>query len=187
MWHKQTNLGIPVWKSDLYQDYTIIQMNSKFYVREKSMKNDWIYVACTNACNGFQSLTAAKQWVSQNKSVYPEILCMTFSNIKNRTKILAANTKDLASNLSRVKSSNIWSYGFNMKDRHDKKGDIVVQFKGKHGGPGDVYIYYDVPFIVYRRWQSAPSKGHYFWMYIRNIFKYSKLTGDKRGKLKNAI
>ena len=187
MWYKQNNFGISTWKSDTCQNYSIIQMHSKFYVRERSMQNDWNYVACANACDGFQSLIDAKQWISKNKSTYPEILCMTFSSTKNRTQILAANTKDLAANLSRVRSSNIWSYGFNMKDRHDKTGDIVVQFKNKNGGPGDVYIYYDVPFVVYRRWQSAPSKGHYFWIYIRNIFKYSKLTGDKRGKLKNAI
>lgn len=131
MWYKQNNFGISTWKSDTCQNYSIIQMHSKFYVREKSMQNDWNYVACANACDGFQSLIDAKQWISKNKSTYPEILCMTFSSTKNRTQILAANTKDLAANLSRVRSSNIWSYGFNMKDRHDKTGDIVVQFKNK--------------------------------------------------------
>lgn len=107
---------------------------------------------------------------------------------KSRSNIMAAiSTKDMTSKLVRVKSSNIWSYGINVKRYGDKLGDILVQFKGEGGGPGAIYIYYDVPVRVYRRWQSAPSKGHYFWKYIRNIYKYSKLTGDKRGKLKNAI
>lgn len=99
----------------------------------------------------------------------------------------AINTRDLAKNLVRVKSSNIWAYGMNLRDRKDKAGEVLVQFKGNKGGPGDVYIYYDVPLVVWRKWLSATSKGHYFWMYIRNTYQYSKLTGDKRGKLRNAV
>lgn len=99
----------------------------------------------------------------------------------------AINTRDLSKNLVRVKSSNIWAYGMNLRDRKDKTGEVVVQFKGNKGGPGDVYIYYDVPLVVWRKWLSATSKGHYFWMFIRNTYMYSKLTGDKRGKLRNAI
>lgn len=107
---------------------------------------------------------------------------------QNRFAVMAAaSTKDAAKNLVKVRSSNVWAYGMNIKDRKSKVGDLLVQFKDTQGGPGDIYIYYDVPIIVYRRWQSAPSKGHYFWIYIRNNYKYSKLTGDKRGKLKNAI
>ena len=64
---------------------------------------------------------------------------------------------------------------------------MIVQFKAKEGGPGDIYIYYDVPFTLFRRWQATQSKGHFFWKHIRNYFKYSKLTGDKIGKLPNAI
>lgn len=99
----------------------------------------------------------------------------------------AINTRNLAQNIVRVKSSNVWGYTINVKDRKSKFGDVIVQFKGNNGGPGDIYIYYDVPVLTYRRWHSAPSKGHYFWVYIRNNFKYSKLTGDKRGKLHNAV
>lgn len=107
---------------------------------------------------------------------------------QNRFAVMAAaSTKDAAKNLVKVRSSNVWAYGMNIKDRKSKVGDLLVQFKDTQGGPGDIYIYYDVPIIVYRRWQSAPSKGHYFWIYIRDNYKYSKLTGDKRGKLKNAI
>lgn len=106
----------------------------------------------------------------------------------HRSAITAAiNTKNLAQNLVRVKSSNVWAYGLNIKDRKDKTGDLIVQFKNKNGGPGDVYIYYDFPSALYRKWQSAPSKGHFFWVYIRNNFNYSKLTGNRRGVLPNAI
>lgn len=113
---------------------------------------------------------------------------MTITDSKYRKPVLAAiNTKNLASDLVRVRSSNVWAYGLNIKDRKDKTGDLVVQFKNRTGGPGDIYIYYDVPTILYRRWQSAPSKGHFFWVYIRNNYKYAKLTGDRKGKLPNAI
>lgn len=107
---------------------------------------------------------------------------------ETKTVVQAAiTTRDLAKNLVRVKSSNVWAYTINIKDRHDKVGDVLVQFKGPKGGPGDIYLYYDVPVTLWRRWLSAPSKGHFFWAYIRNTFSYRKLTGDRKGKLKNAI
>lgn len=106
---------------------------------------------------------------------------------KRQSVMAAINTRDLTSDIVRVKSSNVWGYKFNVKEQGDNTGDLIVQFKGNNGGPGDVYIYYDVPVRVYRRWQSAPSVGHYFWVYIRNNFKYSKLTGNRRGKLPNAV
>jgi hypothetical protein len=64
---------------------------------------------------------------------------------------------------------------------------MLVQFKGNNGGPGDIYIYYDVPNKIWRQFVAAPSKGAYFWRYIRNTFTYAKLTGDKRTKLKNGV
>ena len=116
------------------------------------------------------------------------IYTTAFVSIEDRSAILASiNTRDLMKNMVRVKSSNVWSYAMNIRNRKDKFGDVLVQFKNKAGGPGDVYIYYDVPILLYRRWQSAPSKGHFFWVYIRNNFKYSKLTGNKRGVLPNAV
>ena len=103
-------------------------------------------------------------------------------------KITAAiNTKNLASQLQKVSSSNVWAYGLFTRSRKDRYRDLIVQFKAKEGGPGDIYIYYDVPFTLFRRWQATQSKGHFFWKHIRNYFKYSKLTGDKIGKLPNAI
>lgn len=117
------------------------------------------------------------------------ISSVMISDTINRSNVITAaiNTKNLAKDMIRVKSSNVWAYNINVKDKKSKFGDVLVQFKGPDGGPGDIYIYYDVPVLTYRRWHSAPSKGHYFWQYIRNFFKYSKLTGDKRGKLHNAV
>lgn len=98
------------------------------------------------------------------------------------------SAREITRNMVRVKSSNIWSYCIDIKKHGDKFGTIYVQFKGKDGGPnGGLYRYYDCPITLYRKWISAPSKGHFFWTNIRNNFKYSKLDGDKRGKLPNAV
>lgn len=97
----------------------------------------------------------------------------------------AANTRDLASKLQRVKSSNVWSYAFNPKDNNI--GDMLMQFKNKDGGAGDVYIYYDVPNKIWRQLVGSSSKGHAFWKLIRNVYTYAKLTGDKRTHLPNGI
>ena len=94
-------------------------------------------------------------------------------------------TKDFVKQLSKVKSSNVWSYAFQPKD--DKVGDMLMQFKAKNGGPGDIYIYYNVPSRIWQRLVASPSKGHAFWALIRNVFTYAKLTGDKRTKLPNGI
>lgn len=122
-----------------------------------------------------------------NKFNHSIFNCISINDTDHRTQTVTASSRDLTQDLVRVKSSNIWAYSMNIKDRKSGIGDIVVQFKAPHGGPGDIYIYYDVPVRVYRRWQSAPSKGHYFWQYIRNFYKYSKLTGNKHGVLPNAV
>lgn len=100
----------------------------------------------------------------------------------NRQKM---STRDFMDRLLRVKSSNVWAYAFNPKDEYT--GDMLMQFKGTNGGPGDVYIYYDVPSKIWRRLVAAPSKGAAFWKLIRNQYTYAKLTGDKRTKLPNGI
>lgn len=102
------------------------------------------------------------------------------SNKRQRT-----STRDFADKLSRVRSSNVWAYAFNPKDEY--VGDMLMQFKGTNGGPGDIYIYYDVPTKIWRRLVASPSKGHAFWKLIRNNYTYAKLTGDKRTKLPNGI
>lgn len=129
--------------------------------------------------------------------IYTSIVDMFLIDSSLRTDILGAKiskskrgkgqtTADLIRQLVRVRSSNIWGYSINVKDKNNF-GDVIVQFKGKDGGPGDVYMYYDVPVRVYRRWQSAPSKGHYFWVNIRDRYRYSKLTGDKKTKMRGGI
>lgn len=107
---------------------------------------------------------------------------------KFSTPVMAAiNTKNLAQNLVRVRSSNVWAVGFNVRNKGDNVGDLLMQFKGKNGGAGDLYIYFDVSLKDYRRLLNAPSVGHQFWVSIRNNYNYSKLTGNKRGILPNAI
>ena len=105
------------------------------------------------------------------------------------TPILSSiSSKDITKSMVRVKSSNVWSYVINIRNRKDTVGDVYVQFKNEHGGAGDVYVYYDIPIRTWRKILSSPSKGHAVWEYLRNNpGGYSKLTGDKRGKLRNAI
>jgi len=97
------------------------------------------------------------------------------------------STKDALKNLVRVKSSNVWAYGIEIKDRKAKVGDVYVQFKGKNGGQGDAYVYYNVRLSDWRKMLAAPSKGHAVWAILRNNYPYAKLTGDRRGKLPNAV
>lgn len=116
--------------------------------------------------------------------VFPSsaILSSKTTRIISRKK---TSTKDMADKLLRVKSSNVWAYAFNPKT--EEVGDMLMQFKGKNGGPGDIYIYYDVPTKIWRRLVAAPSVGHAFWALIRHNYTYAKLTGDKRTKLPNGI
>lgn len=118
----------------------------------------------------------------------PEIFDEIFCSAEGRSVITASiSSKEITRNMIRVKSSNVWSYTINVRGDESTVGDVYVQFKDADGSPGDVYVYYDVPISVYRRWHSASSKGHYFWRYIRNKYKYSKLTGDKTTKLRNGV
>ncbi len=125
------------------------------------------------------------------KIVQPEELDMGDDGITLSSSVFAASkrkktsTRDFVDKLMRVKSSNVWAYAFNPKD--DQVGDMLMQFKSANGGPGDIYIYYDVPSKIWQRLVAAPSKGHSFWELIRNNYTYAKLTGDKRTKLANGI
>ena len=117
-----------------------------------------------------------------------EIVRCMLADTSSRFDIFAAiSTKDITKNMVRAKSSNIWSYAINVRKAGDNTGDMYIQFKGKDGGPDDIYMYYDVPVRVYRRFVTSSSKGHTFWKLIRNEYRYRKLTGDKRGKLPNAV
>ena len=106
-------------------------------------------------------------------------------NRHDTSKRNKTTTKDFVKKLARVKSSNVWSYAFQPKD--EKQGDMLMQFKNNTGGPGDIYIYYNVPSKIWQRFVAAPSKGHFMWEYIRNVYTYAKLTGDKRTHLPNGI
>lgn len=124
----------------------------------------------------------------KRKAILNNIQLLGIFSTTHRDIITAAmSTRDMVKQLVRVKSSNIWAYGMNVRTAKDKTGDVMVQFKGKDGGPDDVYIYYDVPIMVYRRWLSAPSKGHYLWTHIRGKYKFAKLTGDKKTKMPGGI
>ena len=178
---KHSVFGTTVYYSDCYENYRIICKSDRYYVQK-----DDHYVTDNLLEKGFHTVQSAENWIKLD--TMPDILCVTFISSSERQKVYAAlNTSNFSNNLSRVKSSNVWSIGLNIKNRKDKTGDLLVQFKSKSGGPGDVYMFYDVPPTLYRKWQSAPSKGHFFWKYIRNYYKYSKLTGDKHGKLPNAV
>lgn len=119
----------------------------------------------------------------------PKIIWMSFCETAGRQSIMAAiSSKDITRNMVRVKSSNIWSYTINGRNGQDSKlGDVYVQFKGKHGGPGDVYVFYDVPVTIYRKLLSSNSKGHAFWQNLRGKYSYAKLTGDKRTKRRGGV
>lgn len=113
------------------------------------------------------------------------ILAKSTQNRHDTSRRNKTTTQDFVKKLARVKSSNIWSYAFQPKT--DKIGDMLMQFKRRDGGPGDIYIYYDVPNRIWQRLVAAPSKGHAFWELVRNVFTYAKLTGDKRTHLPNGI
>ena len=114
--------------------------------------------------------------------------CYLKCNDENETILAAVSTRELTKNMVRVRSSNLWSVGINIKNRKDKFGDMFIQFKAdKTGGPGDIYQYFDVPVNLYRKFIGTTSLGAFFWRYIRNVFKYRKLTGNRRGVLPNAI
>lgn len=196
LFNRKYQNGIEVYFSPDSDNLSIIKLCGVYYIRIRDINHEWKYP--TWKINKFKKIEDAQSWLNLQDWRNATDSCIEYDDsifmntmiisVSDRQAVLAAiNTKDLSKNLVRVRSSNVWSYGLNIKDRKDKTGDLVVQFKSKNGGAGDVYIYYDVPIVVYRRWQSAPSKGHYFWVYIRNNFKYSKLTGDKRGKLANAV
>lgn len=188
--------GFHIFESEEFDNISLIFIDGRYRFRIKDPNNEWVYPTWDG--NAFRSSDEAFEWLNLHnaesatednidfdESIFSSIV---MTAISDRLSIFATiNTRNLAKSLSRVKSSNVWAYGINIRNRKDKTGDVLVQFKAKNGGAGDIYIYYDVPKTIFNRWQSAPSKGHYFWVYIRNNFKYSKLTGDKTGKLKNAI
>ena len=112
------------------------------------------------------------------------ILCSTYVVAAKNNK--RKSSRQATDNMLRVKSSNVWAYAFNV-EQGKSTGDLYVQFKNKRGGAGDIYQYLDFPVRMWRKFVSTSSKGHFFWRFVRNRYKYRKLTGDKHGKLPNAI
>ena len=131
------------------------------------------------------------KWYIKSNYATVEIYDAIFISPDCRNAVIncAVNRQTVKNILNRVKSSNVWAFGMDRDsiNTEDDTGDLVVQFKNKTGGPGDIYIYYDVPTALYRKWVTTPSKGAWFWKNIRHRFFYSKLTGNKRGVLPNAI
>lgn len=129
-----------------------------------------------------------KRYIRPAEDVW-EVDDLVFCASEYRNQITSAiSSRDISKSLVRVKSSNVWAYNINVRKDGDVKGDVYVQYKNEHGGPGSVYVYYNVPVRTYRKLVSAPSKGHAVWEYLRKPkIPYSKLTGDKRGKLPYAI
>ena len=108
-------------------------------------------------------------------------------NRHDNSKRTKTSTKDLGDRLQQVNSSNVWAYAFQPNDNNF--GDMLVQFKGRKGGPGDIYIYYNVPNKIWQKFYVTPSKGRFFWRHIRNNQKirYAKLTGDRKTHLPHGI
>lgn len=204
-WNDATEENIP--ESKFKSDFDFLVMMYGFnplpkgtiYMRElpqsficlETTPDNYVQVRTPDDENTFNDLAQAAEHLDQLLARHDlEVFsCAAICNPSDSKTVVQAaiSTRDLARNLVRVKSSNVWAYTINIRNHGDKEGDVLVQFKGPKGGPGDIYIYHDVPVLLWRRWLSAPSKGHFFWQYIRNVFQYRKLTGDKRGKLKNAV
>lgn len=66
----------------------------------------------------------------------------------------------------KVESSNIKSIGFDKQSQ-----TLEVEFKTK-----TVYVYSNVPEEFYNNLMLSGSKGAYFSKYIKNNFKYQKLS-----------
>lgn len=134
---------------------------------------------------------------SRNLNIVPEIYSISFAvSIEENQAIMAASSskrkggissRSITDELVRVKSSNLWARCIDIKNAKDKTGTVYVQFKGDRGGPGDIYCYFDVPVMIYRKMIAEPSAGHAFWKYIRGKFSFAKLTGDKRTKQRGGI
>lgn len=194
---KATTESIPVSQSDIdyiSDFYGFDHIDENIYIKDDvkivfSDKGDLLFILADGSTLSLE-LEDALEWLD-NRFNYSEILSSVIFRGINFRQILAAKnnktTRDITRNLVRVKSSNVWAYGVEVSNQNPKIGDVYVQFKGRNGGPEHIYVYYEVPLSLWRKFISSPSKGHFVYKYLRNNFMYSKLTGDKRGKLANAI
>jgi len=65
-----------------------------------------------------------------------------------------------------VISSNVASYGYS-----EEQQLLIVQFLD-----GSIYEYYDVPKSTWMLMETAPSKGHAVWQYLRDRFPYQRVA-----------
>ena len=186
--------------AEYYLDNHDIESASNKHIKASKADLDWLSEIYASV--SFRNKKSAIEAVANN-----QVICSA-SNVNDLTQLLdcklgysnssiistvtaakdkGKSSREIARNLIRVKSSNVWAVGFKMSNSEPNTGNVYVQFKGSQGGPGDVYEYIDVPVSLYRRLVSAPSKGHMIWKYFRNNFYYRKLSGDRKGKLRNAI
>lgn len=121
-------------------------------------------------------------------SRYPKIEFITLCDVIHKQPVTAGmSARNITQDMIRVKSSNMWAYCIDIKRAQDQTGNVYIQFKGTNGGPGDIYVYFDVPILIYRKLLNAPSKGHAFWQYIRGKYSFAKLTGDKKTKMQGGV
>ena len=138
--------GMEVYYFPDSEKISIICLDGRYFIRIKD-GDSWKYPLWKS--EGFRSFDDAYFWLNlhdwKNASIdnieYDDTAFVRTAVIscKDRKAVMAAvNTKNLAKDMVRVRSSNVWSYGLNIKDRKDKTGDLLVQFKNKNGGAGDV-------------------------------------------------
>ena len=165
--------------------WTLRQGNTIFYLTpdEEILRMN---ADTDGTCEMFIGTDSILERLDQGQDIFSNYMIVD-SSLRYAVIEAATNSRDLTKNMIRVKSSNLWAYGINIPDAKSTVGEMVIQFKGKNGGPSDIYLYHDVPIKLWRRFIVAPSKGHFFWQYIRNNFLYAKLTGDKRTHLKNGV
>ena len=156
--------------------------------RYDTYKQDWtIMKQCENTPKFYTVLVGDTETMKEELDNLMTENSIVEDDYSDTPIMAAASTKNVTDMMVKVDSSNMWSYGFNVKNYGDKTGDMFIQFKGRNGGPGEIYQYFDVPISLWRRFVSAPSKGHFFYVNVRSKFKYRKLTGDKKGKFANAV
>jgi len=65
-----------------------------------------------------------------------------------------------------VESSDLSSVGYDLNIK-----TLEIEFNS-----GGVYQYFDVPENVHSELMSAPSKGKYFHKFIKNVYRYQKVS-----------
>jgi len=72
-------------------------------------------------------------------------------------------------------SSNLKYAGYNEKDKI-----LYLSFTDAKSG---YYKYFDVPLVTFHSLLQAESKGSFFSKYVKNIYKYEKVTSPVNSKI----